>query len=191
MLRVLLEQQGMLSGLIIDERDEMPSSSIYRHRFGSLLRAYELIGYDTERDYRYIEINRALRREHPRIVADVVSGVQHAGGVATQNPVTDLLSINGEFTASIVISRSFQTQNGALRWRLRLDTGLVPDITIAIRMDELNEAPLDYYLLPTIDMSTRRLKLAEQNGLSLDAYRFDSLDFFFALAGRAKFSEAA
>ncbi len=191
MLRALLEQQGMLSGLIIDERDEMPSSSIYRHRFGSLLRAYELIGYDTERDYRYIEINRALRREHPRIVADVVSGVQRAGGVATQNPVTDLLSINGEFTASIVISRSFQTQSGALRWRLRLDTGLVPDITIAIRMDELNEAPLDYYLLPTIDMSTMRLKLAEQNGLSLDAYRFDNLDFFFALAGRAKFSEAA
>lgn len=78
-----------------------------------------------------------------------------------------------------------------MRWRLRLDTGLVPDITIAIRMDELNEAPLDYYLLPTIDMSTMRLKLAEQNGLSLDAYRFDNLDFFFALAGRAKFSEAA
>ncbi len=191
MLRALLEKHGMLSGLIIDAREEMPSSSIYRRRFGNLLSAYELIGYDTERDYRYIEVNRALRRQHPRIVANVVSGVQRVNGMARQDPVTDLLSINGEFTASIVFARSFKTKNGALRWRLRLDVGLVPGITIAIRMDELNEAPLDYYLLPTIDMNVRRLKLAEHNGLSLDAYRFETLDFFFALAGRATFSEAA
>jgi ribosomal protein S30 len=35
-------------------------------------------------------------------------------------------------------------------------------------------------------MTDGGLKLAEQNGLSLDAYRFDTLDFFYALAGRAK-----
>ncbi|MBK1662847.1 recombinase family protein, partial [Paracraurococcus ruber] len=166
-------------------------SSIYRHRFGSLLRAYELIGYDPDRDYRYIEINRALRRAHPQIVADIVAGVQRAGGAAAQDPVSELLSINGEFTASVVIARSFKTSSGALRWRVRLDVGLVPDMTIAIRLDERNVAPLDYYVLPSIDMNTPRLKLAEQNGLSLDAYRFESLDFFFALAGRVRFAEAA
>jgi hypothetical protein len=58
-------------------------------------------------------------------------------------------------------------------------------------MDELNEAPRDYYLLPSIDMTLDRLRLAEQNGLSLDAYRFDTLDFFFSMAGRARFSEVA
>lgn len=191
LLRTLLEQQGMLSGMVIDEREEMPSSSIYRHRFGSLLRAYELIGYDPDRDYRYIEINRALRRAHPQIVADIVAGVQRAGGTAAQDPVSELLSINDEFTASVVIARSIKTSSGALRWRIRLDAGLVPDMTIAIRMDERNVAPLDYYVLPSIDMNTPRLKLAEQNGLSLDAYRFESLDFFFAIAGRVRFPEAA
>ena len=190
-LRMLLEQQGVLSGLVIDQRDEMPSSSVYRHRFGSLLRAYELIGYEPDRDYRYIEINRALRRSHPQIVADIIAGVERADGSAVQDPTSDLLSINSEFTASVVIARSFATPSGSLRWRIRMDVGLVPDITIAIRMDELNEAPLDYYLLPSIDMSASRLKLAEQNGLSLDAYRFDNLDFFFALSGRTKFAEAA
>jgi hypothetical protein len=191
LLRKVLEQQGMLSGLIIDERDEMPSSSVYRHRFGSLLRAYELIGYDPDRDYRYIEINRGLRRAHPQVVADIVAGVEHAGGHAAQDPTSELLSINSEFTASVVIARSFATPSGSLRWKIRMDVGLVADITIAIRMDELNASPLDYYLLPSIDMSGARLKLAEQNGLSLDAYRFDNLDFFFALSGRAHFAEAA
>src|SRR5450755_4553265 len=58
LLQVILHEEGSLSGLIIDEREGMPSSSLYRSRFGSLLRAYSLIGYAPDRDYRYIEINR-------------------------------------------------------------------------------------------------------------------------------------
>jgi DNA invertase Pin-like site-specific DNA recombinase len=191
MLRALLEQRGALSGLLIDEREEMPSSSVYRCRFGSLLRAYELIGYEPDRDYRYIEINRALRRSHPRIVSEIIAGVERVGGTAVLNPTSDLLAINGEFNVSVVIARSFGTAGGSLRWRIRFDGGLVPDMTIAVRMDHRNEAPLDYYALPSIDMSVPRLKLAEQNGLSLDAYRFDSLDFFYVLCGRIKLQEAA
>lgn len=190
-LRALLAQQGVLSGFIIDERDSMPSSSAYRSRFGSLLRAYQLIGYEPERDYRYIEINRSLRRTYPQIVSEIITGVLRKCGSAVQDPVTDLLSINGEFTVSVVLARCFETEAGSLRWRIRLDAGLVPDITIAVRMDELNEAPRDFYLLPNIDMTMNRLKLAEQNGLSLDAYRFDTLDFFFSMAGRARLSEVA
>jgi hypothetical protein len=40
-------------------------------------------------------------------------------------------------------------------------------------------------------MTIASLKLAEQNGLSLDAYCFDTLDYFYALAGRAQITEAA
>jgi hypothetical protein len=191
LLRALLKQCGVLSGLVIDEHDEMPSSSAYRHRFGSLLRAYQMIGYEPDRDYRYIEVNRALRRKYPQVVAEIISGIASAGGTAIQDPTSELLSVNGEFTVSIVIARCFETSGGALRWRIRLDVGLVPDMTIAIRMDEMNEAPLDYYVLPSIDMSLPRLRLGLQNGLSLDAYRLESLDFFYALTGRATFSEAA
>lgn len=190
-LRKVLKQQGALSGLIIDEQDDTPSSSAYRSRFGSLLRAYQLIGYEPGRDYRYIEINRALRQAHPQIVAEILNGVAGRDGTAIRNPDTDLIRINDEFTVSVVLARCHATAAGSLRWRIRLDTGLVPDITIAVRMDEMNEAPRDYYLLPSIDMTPDRLRLAEQNGLSLDAYRFQSLDFFYALAGRARFAEAS
>ena len=44
----------------------MPSSSTFRHRFGSLIRAYQLVGYTPDRDFRYMETNRALRAVHPR-----------------------------------------------------------------------------------------------------------------------------
>jgi DNA invertase Pin-like site-specific DNA recombinase len=168
-LRGVLKQKGVLSGLIIDEEDNLPSSSAFRNRFGSLLRAYQLIGYEPERDYRYIEINRALRQAHPGMVAQIINGIADRGGNAVQDPDTDLIRINQEFTASVVLARCFETEGGSLRWRIRPDTGLVPDITIAVRTGEMNEAPRDYYLLPSIDMTMARLRLAEQNGLSLDA----------------------
>ena len=190
-LRALLANKGFLSGLIIDEHEDTPSSSAFRSRFGSLLRAYAMVGYQPDRDYRYIEINRKLREAHPQIVAGVIAGIENTGGSAVQDPRTELLTVNGEFTVSVVPSRCFETTAGSLRWRIRLDTGLLPDITIAIRMDELNAAPRDYYVLPSIDMTADRLRLAEQNGLSLDAYRFDTLDFFFSMAGRTRFSEVA
>jgi DNA invertase Pin-like site-specific DNA recombinase len=190
-LRDILLREGMLSGLIIDEQDHLPSASAYRSRFGSLLRAYQLIGYEPERDYRYIEVNRALRRAHPKIVADIIDGITRSGGHAVLNPKTDNIRVNDEFTVSVVLSRCQETGTGSLRWTIRLDTGLVPDITIAIRMDETNEMPRDYYFLPSIDMTLDRLRLSEQNGFSLDAYRFESLDLFYVLAGRARIAEAA
>lgn len=47
------------------------------------------------------------------------------------------------------------------------------------RMDAANGAPFDNYLLPRIDIITAELKLAEENGLVLDGYRFESLDGFY------------
>ena len=44
---------------------------------------------------------------------------------------------------------------------------------------------LDYYLLPQIDLGPARLRLADDNGLGLDCFRFASLDYFFGMAERA------
>ena len=99
--------------------------------------------------------------------------------------------MNDEFTASIVISRASQTLSGGLRWKIRLDTSLRPDITVAVRMDHVNRDVYDYYLFPSIDISMPRLRLREENGFFLDAYRFDSLDSFFYLAARTQLRMAS
>lgn len=190
-LRRLLEQKGYLSGIIINETDAMPSSAAYRCRFGSLLRAYELIGFTPERDYTYIEENRAIRAMYPHIVAETIAGIEKAGGSVRLDATTDLLAVNDEFSASIAIVRYRTTNSGSARWHIRLDTGLMPDITIAIRLDRTNTNPLDYYLLPMFDMSSPRLKTAQNNGIALDAYRFPTLDALFALTERAQIGEAA
>jgi len=190
-LRALMEREGQLSGLLIDEADGMASSSVYRRRFGSLIRAYGLIGYTPERDYQFIETNHQLRLMHPKIIADVTAKIRQLGGVISSDPTTDLLVVNDEFTAALVIARCRQIHSGAFRWLIRLDAGLSPDITVAVRMSADNENPMDYYLLPRLDMTFEKLLLAEDNAVSLDTYRFVTLDFFFGMARRARIPEAA
>lgn len=190
-LKDLFQERGFLSGLIIDETGNLPSSSAYRSRFGSLLRAYQLVGYTPERDYQYVEINRTLRRLHADLIAEVLTEIEKMGGRIRQDLTTDLLTINDEFTASIVIARCRETIAGSLRWHIRFETSLRPDLTVAVRMNPENHDRLDYYLLPRIDLNLPALRLAEYNGVSLDAYRFDTLEHFFEMAARAKLLEVA
>ena len=190
-LRQLYARRGYLSGIIIDEAGELPSSGMYQRRFGSLYRAYELIGFTPDRDYLYIEVNRRLRKLHVEIVSDIVHAIEGLGGWVAVDGATGLFTINGEFTALVVIARFRRTAGGAKRWIVRLETGLRPDLTVAARMDEGNEAILDYYLLPFADIATGRLRLAEENGFGLDAFRFDTLEYFFSMARRSRFQEIA
>ena len=128
---------------------------------------------------------------HPGIVETVIDGIERVGGSVCRDPATDLLTINRELTASVVIVRCFHTSAGSLRWKVRLDNRLKPNITVAVRMDSATESALDYYLLPRLDMRDAVLRLAEFNGLSFDAYRFETLDPFYRMTARAQFRKAA
>jgi DNA invertase Pin-like site-specific DNA recombinase len=189
-LQALLAREGRLSALLIDDAEDMPASTAYRHRFGSLLKAYERIGYEPERDYGFLEINRALREVHARIVDDVVQSLERAGGRVERDPVRNLLTINGEFTATVVLSRCLPSEHGIPRWRIAVDP-TEADITVAVRMDVTNGAALDYYLFPAIDVMPPMLHLREQNAVYVDAYRFEMLEFFFGMAERARVEVAA
>jgi DNA invertase Pin-like site-specific DNA recombinase len=190
-LKHLYRKHGKLSGILIDDTEGMPSSAAYRSRFRGLVRAYRLIGFTPERDYQYIRINQFLRKMHKDIVTDVIHQIQDLGGIVERDKRTDLLTINDEISASIVVARCWQTTAGSLRWLIRFDLGLSPDITVALRMDVANSEPMDYYLLPLIDLEIERLRLSEYNGAQLDTYRFDNLDFFLGMAERAKMWMAA
>ena len=190
-LRGLLGRHGHINGILIDETDDLPSSAAFRHRFGSLISAYRLIGYDPQIDYSFIEINRRLRTQHPEIVASVIQKIEALSATALWDETTDLLWVNNEMCISIVLCRHTTTGAGSSRWLIRLDAGLKPDITIAVRMDANNEGIRDYYVLPGIDMTWENLRIAEANGIYLDAYRFDTLDYFFGMAERVALEEFA
>ena len=58
-------------------------------------------------------------------------------------------------------------------------------------MDTDNQKAVDYYILPSIDITEDKLKVKEQNDFTLDLYRFDSLEAFFLMSERKLISEVA
>ena len=90
-----------------------------------------------------------------------------------------------------MLARCQQKVCGRHRWKIRFDTGLAPDVTIAIRLSPGNERALDYYLLPRLDFATTRLSLADQNAIEVERFRFDSLDYFYGMAARMRLRRAA
>ena len=189
-LKGLLHLRGRLSGLLIDETEDMPSSSCYSTRFGSLTRAYTLVGWTPDRDFAYVEVNRNLRRRHADLISSILDELLGLGATVSVDSQTDLLKINREYSASLILARCRETPAGNLRWHLRFDESLDPDIIIAARLKPGNEEIMDYYLMPRIDVLRERLNLKPHNGLIWDVYRFHNLNFFMELAKRARVEAA-
>ena len=118
------------------------------------------------------------------MVKSVIEGILAAGGTAVQMLEGDALLINDEISASVVIARCKLTQGGRRRWKIRLEQSRQLDLAICVRMDAENAKPHDYYILPRMTLAESVMRLAEHNGLSLDAFRFDTLDGLFALTER-------
>ena len=126
---------------------------------------------------------------YPEVVEGVISKIQELGGRVHREVTNDFLIVNGEIKVSLVICRCFQTSAGSNRWKIQFDASLMPDITIAVRMDVTNRQVFDYYLIPALDVENPRIRLAENNHFALDTYRFDDLEAFFVLTERAALME--
>ncbi|MFC1482540.1 recombinase family protein [Myxococcota bacterium] len=192
-LRALCDRHGKLSGILIDEAEDLPCQHTYRARFGGLVRAYQLIGYEPERDYEYVEINRQLRERYPHIIEDTVAQLEMVGAAVlrTRSGPRELLRINELFTCKIILSRCKVLDSGRRRWRLCLDQRDKPDLYICARMGSDNQSIRDFYVLPRIDMVREKLRLAEDNGRGLDCYRFDDLSVLRELSREMVLQECA
>lgn len=190
-LKSLLSESGSLSAVSIRRSPKTPCLDLIKKRFGSLRNAYRLIGYVPPRDYSYIQANKELQGQHRNLVAETVAGIVEAGGYIEADPVRRLLTVNGEFTVSILIARCRITAAGYRFWKVRLDARGQADIAIVVRMLSESGERRDYYILPRLDVSGPGIRLGDHNGVSLDRYRFESLNALFSLAARSQVEEVA
>jgi DNA invertase Pin-like site-specific DNA recombinase len=184
-LRALYMAKGRLSGELINEQRGMPSKDVYRRRFGTLPRAYALAGYKPHSKGRYFATHGVLRDRFPKIVGEIVSGLHSVGATVEQSAEDDVLRINGEFTALLLLAYCRKTRAGYYRWHLCFDARPSPDVTIVVRLAVDPERIFDCYLFPSIDLPSNRAYHADGNAFNFDAYRVDSLSALYALAQRS------
>lgn len=177
-LKDKLLENGKLSGFIINEDPNGPSSSVVSHRFGGLINAYQLIGYTPEKDYSYLIINQKLREIHSSEIKRIHDylALQNLD-IATDN----LLTVNNNLKISLVPSRCKAMKSGKLRWIVRLERSLTPDISIVMRMNDSNTEVVDYYILPHLEKIENMLDLKESNSFLLELFRFDDLQILMNL----------
>jgi DNA invertase Pin-like site-specific DNA recombinase len=72
-LRRLLAQEGRLSLNLVKESPDVPSPSTYRLRFGSLRKAYELIGYGRADQFGAIDLRRRTQALREELVAHIAA----------------------------------------------------------------------------------------------------------------------
>ncbi|MBN3059418.1 recombinase family protein [Pectobacterium versatile] len=179
----LFKTKGKLSGIIIDEDDDTPSSSVYRKRFGGLLQAYKLINYKPKHDYDYLRINSLLREKYRDLIETLILNITEQGCYVDYNEESKLFTINDEVKISVIISRCFMS-NTRKRWKIRFERKYSYDICIVVRLDSQNVNTKDYYIFPSIEVLERQLIFENVNPYQLEFYRFDALSPFLQILRR-------
>lgn len=184
-LRHLLKLRGRLSGIIIDEEELFPSSSIFRSRFGGLVRAYSLIGYNPQHDYSYLEIKKQIAEYNLSFIDNLVQDIYRYGGWGSVQEEGSLY-VNDEFFISTHLIRCQRLSSGKLRWKIKFNVLHRCDVMIFPRLDSTNNNVVDYFIFPAIDILQSDLTLHESNGFILELYRFDDLSCLEGLVKRTK-----
>ncbi|MBL4603752.1 MAG: helix-turn-helix domain-containing protein [Emcibacteraceae bacterium] len=177
-LRKLYRKHGNLNATIIKESDSVPSITLYYSRFGGLVPAYELIGFKSKHDLRYVKTNKYLRGLRIKLRNNIIKTITDYGSTVEEHKNTKVITINGNFTIKINLARHFETAAGNSRWDILFDKENLTDLIVVARMNSKNDDILDYYLFPRSEVPIPRskLRLSEINNSKIDAYRFDNLN---------------
>jgi recombinase len=184
-LESLLREKGHLSAVMIDNADNLPRNATYIARFGSLRRAYELIGYHPD-TFKSSTARRAVRVVTNALADELGSKIQAAGISAVYDPAFGRLTIGSDLTVSIVLARCQRKSKGFLRWPIVRRIDLAARLTLCVRMKEGNTSILDFYLLPTKRALKPKLAFRIKHRARLEPYRIPTLDAVAdALQGKA------
>jgi DNA invertase Pin-like site-specific DNA recombinase len=185
-LRTLLAARGRLSLTLIKNSPDLPSPSTYRHRFGSLRRAYELIGYGRPGDFGSIDLRRRTRALRDALLAQIVSlfpddvTVIRCGGRWRPG----LRFKTGVFVA-VLIGRCMRAWKGAVRWRIDPNPHERKLVTLLARLDEENRTILDLFVFPKIDRCRRFDTWRDDSWLS-HGVRLQDLSALYMVAARLR-----
>jgi DNA invertase Pin-like site-specific DNA recombinase len=154
-LRSLLVQKGRLSLTLIKDSD-LPSPSTYAHRFGSMSRAYELIGYRSPRNSSMLDMRRRTQALREELIEQLVKLfpkelliVQRATRWRRR------LRLRTGRHISVLVARATRPWKDEIRWQVDPVSHEGRLVTLLVRLDIHNKTIQDFYVIPNVDRSNR------------------------------------
>jgi DNA invertase Pin-like site-specific DNA recombinase len=155
-LRKLLSSKGRLTIDMIQTSPDMASPSTYVRRFGSLSRAYELIGHGKPAQSVWIDSRRkrsALREELLGQIAAIFPG--QVSIVRRGSKWRSRLQLADGSMVSVIVARAVRTASGLVHWRINPAPSERRLVTLFARLSQDNNSFLDFYMLPNMNRRTR------------------------------------
>lgn len=179
-LRRVFLRCGRLSPEIIDRSKGISSSSTYMKRFGSLHRAYELVGYNPTSGHcaasQHTQANRSLRKGlSANLLRSFPGTVRIVRRIKDQKPV---IEVDGQYKVSVLMCGMRPPTNGKSLWLVRLSPADRVNIALLCLLDFKWERIESYYLLPPIlDSIPKHHCFHEEDFASGEKLKDDLSDF--------------
>ncbi|MBK3665067.1 recombinase family protein [Bradyrhizobium diazoefficiens] len=181
-LAALGREKGHLSTAIIAAADGILSAESYRRRFGSLVAAYALAGYQPEPRQRRAETTAKYRVRITGIAAEIAATIKDLGGAATLDIESGTLRLADGCRIAIGSARAITDGAKRVRWKIHANRRAKAELTLILRMNPSNDVVASCYLLPTYELAQARGKILRiTNPVFAQACRFDSVDAFCRL----------
>jgi len=178
-LRIALNRRGRLSGNIINKTVGLPCVAVYVNHFGSLRKAYDLIGYKAPRDYDWIDDRdfwfEALTRHATQVAEALRADLEVATGVDEDGVAC--VTVRGKRTVSFLIARQLAKRcaNHSAEWRTTRRR--MPNCWLVVaRLNETNKEIQDYLLLPASRSIGQLLRFSDRSLARHKATRFKTFD---------------
>jgi|SRR5579872_424148 len=176
LLRQFVARNKTLSMDVIESSRDLPAVATFVHRFGSIKRVYELIGYDYSQQLRSHPTMRKLmwksrlRREkvRRRLLRDICklfrSDVKVIRKCAIDRPV---LSFSDGLRISVLICPSNTTPLGYQRWVLPQLRAGQSQVTLLCLCNETNDEFQEFYLVSSVGQLPYSVVRRDCKGLKL------------------------
>jgi DNA invertase Pin-like site-specific DNA recombinase len=177
-LRVTLHRKGRLDSSIINSVAGVPHATSYVKHFGSLRKAYALIGYTVPRDCDWIDSRNLwsdLLAKRARQLAEALKidlGLQPCVDESSVG-----LTLDGKVAVSFLAARHLVKKSAShvSQWRAyreHMPSGLL----VVARLNDANKAVQDYLLLPAQERAGPYLRLSDTTLARYRAVRFENFD---------------
>lgn len=176
-LRRTLVKKGRLSPRIINKTVGLPSHNVYIAHFGSLRKAYSLIGHTSQRNCDYIDSRQAWADVLANLASQLSTNVEKLGGRVVCAGRNGSWHVDGVVNIFLRVARwtPAEKKHYAPRWSIQR-RGLVDGWIVAIRLGDCNQSIFDYLLMPATCTDRVAIRFSENDRARLGIISFETSD---------------